>query len=275
MNAQLEKIKELLEEADFVLIGAGAGLSSAAGFEYGGLTFMRNFKYMHDLYGYRDMYSAGFHPFFSSEEKWGYWSKFIHLNRYQGVKPLYQRLMSLIREKDYFVLTTNVDHQFQLAGIDKARLFYTQGDYGLFQCSLPCHNKTYDNEETIRAMVGEMKDHKIPSRLIPTCPVCGKEMSMNLRSDDTFVEDEGWHKAAGRYMAFLERAKKGKTLLIELGVGFNTPGIIKYPFMRFVYENKATHYVVINKGNNVVPKEIEDRSILLDMDILKAIGELS
>ncbi len=274
MDERLKKVKTLLDDAEYVLVGAGAGLSSAAGFEYGGLTFMRNFKYMHDMYGYRDMYSAGFHPFRTSEERWGYWSKFIYLNRYQGVKRLYVDLMSLIKDKDYFVLTTNVDHQFQLAGVDKKRLFYTQGDYGLFQCSSPCHDKTYDNEAIVRKMVKEQVDHKIPTSLIPRCPICGEELSMNLRSDETFVEDEGWHKAASSYLDFLKRAKGKKVLLLELGVGFNTPGIIKYPFIRLAYENQNAHYVVINKGQNAVPKEVEGRSLLLDMDIKEAIEEL-
>lgn len=274
MKENLIKIKELINKSDAIILGAGAGLSTSAGFEYGGKTFLSNFKYMHDKYGYTDMYSAGFHPFENSEEKWGYWSKFIYLNRYQGVKPLYLELYELLKDKNYFILTTNVDHQFQLAGFDKNRLFYTQGDYGLFQCSKPCHNKTYDNEEMIKRMVNEQINHAIPSSLIPRCPICGEEMSTNLRSDDTFVEDEGWHKAASRYMHFLDINKNKNILFLELGVGFNTPGIIKYPFWQYVNNNKNAHLVSINLGEMYIPKEIKDRTILINEDIAKIIEQL-
>ncbi len=263
----IEKIKELIASSDKILIGAGAGLSAAAGFEYGGKTFMDNFAYMYNLYGYTDMYSAGFHPFDTNLEKWAYWAKFIKLNRYSGVKMLYKDLYKLVGAKDYFVLTTNVDHQFQLAGFDKKRLFYTQGDYGLFQCSVPCHNKTYDNEKIINEMVLKEKNHKIPENLVPRCPVCGKEMETNLRSDDNFVEDEGWRKALNNYQNYMKEAKNKKVLLFELGVGYNTPVIIKYPFWRFTKENKNAFYVSVNLDDDYVPTEIKERSISLNMNI--------
>lgn len=265
---EINKIKELINEADAIIIGAGAGLSTAAGFEYGGDYFLENFQDINQKYGYTDMYQAGFHPFKTSEEKWGYWCRFIYLQRYkEGAKPLYKKLYEMVKDKNYFVITTNVDHQFQLSGFSKERLFYTQGDYGLFQCSKPCHKKTYDNKQQIIEMLHSLKDGLIPSSLIPRCPVCGEEMTTNLRSDDKFVEDEGWIKAAQRYESFLNANKDKKVLFLELGVGYNTPSIIKYPFMSMTYNFKDAFYVCINKGFNRVPKEIEEKSIVLDVDI--------
>ena len=264
----IELAKNLIAEHEVIVLGAGAGLSAAAGMEYGGKYFLENFKEMHAKYGYTDMYSAGFHDFASSEERWGYWSKFIYLQRYkEGAKPLYKKLYELLKDKDYFILTTNVDHQFQLAGFDKKRLFYTQGDYGLFQCSKPCHKKTYDNKEEVLKMVEAQKGGFIPSSLIPRCPVCGEEMSTNLRSDDTFVEDEGWNKACLRYNDFIKTHKNKKILFLELGVGWNTPGIIKIPFMKMTLSFKDAFYLCINKGQNYLPKEIETKSLILDSDI--------
>lgn len=268
--SMIEKLKKLIDEAEVIIIGAGAGLSSAAGFEYGGEFFREHFPEMYKL-GYTDMYSAGFHHFDSSEEKWAYWAKQIFYTRYQGVKELYKNLFDVVKDKNYFVITTNVDHQFQLAGFDKNRLFYTQGDYGLFQCSAPCHNKTYDNEDVIHKMLKETKDNKIPSYLIPKCPICGKEMTTNLRCDDKFVEDDGWHKAAENYQKFLEDNKNKKILFLELGVGWNTPVIIKYPFIRMTHQFNKAYYVCINKGDNYVPDEIKSKSLIIDDDIKKII----
>ena len=266
----IEKLKKLIDEAEAVVIGAGAGLSNAAGFEYGGEFFKEHFPEMHKL-GYKDMYSAGFNHFDSSEEKWAYWAKHIFYTRYQGVKELYKDLLEVVKDKNYFVITTNVDHQFQLAGFDKNRLFYTQGDYGLFQCSTPCHNKTYDNEDFIHKMLKETKDNKIPSYLIPKCPICGKEMTTNLRCDDKFVEDDGWHKAAKNYQNFLEDNKNKKILFLELGVGWNTPVIIKYPFIRMTHQFNNAYYACINKGDNYVPDEIKSKSLIVNEDIKKLI----
>lgn len=268
MKLTKELLQTLINECDAIVIGAGAGLSQAAGFEYGGKTFIDNFKYMFDLYGYTDMYSAGFHNFDTLEEKWAYWSKMIYLNRYKyEAKPLYTRLFNLVKNKNYFVITTNVDHQFQLAGFDKKRLFYMQGDYGLFQCSNACHNKTYDNKKDILNMINNIKNNKIPSNLIPKCPICGSPMTTNLRCDDKFVEDEGWHKHKKRYMEFIKQNKNKNILFLELGVGYSTPVWIKYPFIKMTLDNKNAKYICIDKGYIMTPKEIENQTYVFNDDI--------
>ncbi len=265
---QISRLKEELQNAEAVVIGAGAGLSTSAGFEYDGARFSAHFADFEKKYGFHDMYAGGFYPYPTPEEFWAYWSRYILLNRYNAPpKPVYERLFSLVRGREYFVITTNVDHCFQRAGFAKERLFYTQGDYGLFQCSLPCHTATYDNETIVRRMAEEQKDMRVPSALVPRCPRCGRPMAMNLRSDDTFVEDEGWHAACGRYQNFLSAHKKGRVLYLELGVGGNTPVIIKYPFWRLVAANKNAVYACINLGEAYAPKEIAGRSILIDADI--------
>lgn len=272
MKSIKEQLKDWINDAEAIVIGAGSGLSTAAGFKYDGSRFFEHFKYMNDLYGYTDMYTAGFHPFQTQEAYYGYWSKIIYINRYlQEENALYQKLYQLFKDKNYFVITTNVDHQFQLAGFDKKRLFYTQGDYGLFQCSKPCHNQTYDNKEQILNMVHHIVDHKIPTSLIPRCPKCNSIMIPNLRCDETFVEDEGWHLAKERYLSFIKKNKDKKILFLELGVGLNTPGIIKYPFMQMTYQFPYAKYICINKEFNQVAKEIKDRSIILNEDIQKLI----
>ncbi len=270
----IQKLKKALAECDAVVIGAGAGLSTSAGFVYGGERFEKYFSDFGKKYGFKDMYSGGFYPYQTKEEFWAYWSRYIFVNRYTDApKPVYDELFDLLKEKDYFVITTNVDHCFQKAGFDKKRLFYTQGDYGLFQCSVPCHDKTYENEEIIRRMVKEQRNMHIPTELIPKCPVCGEPMTMNLRSDDTFVEDEGWHEAAARYENFL-RTRKGKVLFLELGVGYNTPVIIKYPFWQMTAKDPDATYACINYGEAVTPEEIADSSICIDGDIGEAIEKL-
>lgn len=258
------------------MIGAGSGLSASAGFTYSGARFQQHFGDFQAKYGIQDMYSGGFYPFQTLEEYWAWWSRHIYWNRYvDAPKPVYSDLLSLVREKDYFVLTTNVDHQFQKAGFDKKRLFYTQGDYGLWQCSKPCHNKTYDNEETVRRMVAEQRDLRIPSELIPYCPVCGRPMTMNLRSDNTFVEDEGWHQAASRYVDFLRRHQDLRTLYLELGVGGNTPGIIKYPFWKLTADHPDSCYVCLNLDDAFVPRALEARSICIARDIGEILRDLA
>lgn len=265
-------IKEIIDEYDNIVIGAGAGLSSASGFQYGGKTFMDNFYYMYQKYGYQDMYSAGFHDFSSLEEFWGFWAKYIYLNRYEsGPKELYKRLFELVKNKNYFVITTNVDHQFQLSGFDKKRLFYMQGDYGLLQCSNKCHNKTYDNKDLIYKMLKETKDNKIPSYLVPKCPICGSPMTTNLRCDEYFVEDDGWFRAKERYVNYLNKYKDKKILFLELGVGYSTPVWIKYPFIKMTYNNKDAKYIVIDTGYQEIPKEIENQTIFINDDINKII----
>ena len=269
------RLKHELDTADAVIIGAGAGLSTSAGFTYTGERFEQYFGDFIQKYGFRDMYSGGFYPFETLEEHWAYWSRYIYINRYmEAPKPVYEDLLKLVQDKDYFVLTTNVDHCFQKAGFDKQRLFYTQGDYGLWQCSKPCHQKTYDNEEIVKKMLAEQKDMKVPSELVPHCPVCGAPMSMNLRADMTFVEDEGWHKAAHRYEDFLRHHEGQHILYLELGVGGNTPVIIKYPFWRMTYQNSKATYVCVNLSEAYCPREIQKQAICIEGDIGKVLNML-
>lgn len=271
----MERLKAAFADADAVVIGAGAGLSTSAGLTYSGERFQQNFGDFIEKYGIQDMYSGGFYPFQTLEEYWAWWSRHIMVNRYgKAPKPVYDDLLALVRDKDYFVLTTNVDHQFQLAGFDQKRLFYTQGDYGLWQCGKPCHQATYDNEEIVRRMAAEQRDMKIPTELIPRCPQCGRPMTMNLRCDDTFVQDEGWYQAASRCEDFLRRHKRGKVLFLELGVGANTPVIIKYPFWQYTHENPDAVYACVNLGEAFAPGEIGERSICIDADIGSVVSRL-
>ncbi|MCD7775367.1 MAG: Sir2 silent information regulator family NAD-dependent deacetylase [Clostridiales bacterium] len=274
-SEQINKLKNETETADAIIIGAGAGLSASAGLSYSGQRFERYFSDFRKKYGITDMYSGGFYPFQTPEEYWAWWSRHILVNRYDtdAGKP-YSDLLKLVKDKDYFVLTTNVDHQFQKAGFDKKRLFYTQGDYGLWQCSVPCHGKTYDNEETVREMTEKQSSMKIPSELIPKCPVCGKPMTMNLRCDDKFVQDEGWYAAANRYEDFIRRHKNLHVLFLELGVGGNTPVIIKYPFWKMTAENPRGFYACVNFGEAACPVEIADRAVCINEDIGKTIEDL-
>lgn len=267
-SAQKTELKTALEHADAVVIGAGAGLSTAAGLTYGGERFLAHFADFREAYGIPDMYSGGFYPFGTQEEYWAWWSRQIYCNRYvDPPKPVYRKLFDLVKNKEYFVLTTNVDHCFQKAGFDKKRLFYTQGDYGLFQCSVPCHEKTYDNEAQVRRMVAEQHGMRIPSALIPRCPVCGKPMAPNLRCDGTFVQDKGWFAARARYDGFLRAHRSDCVLYLELGVGNNTPGIIKYPFWAMTARNPNATYACVNLDAAVCPEEIKPRALLFSADI--------
>ena len=268
ISDNIEKLKEKIRTADAVVIGAGAGLSTAAGFTYSGERFEKYFSDFRKKYGIEDMYSGGFYPYETPEEHWAYWSRYIYINRYMDApKPVYDDLLKLVANKDYFVITTNVDHCFQKAGFDKKRLFYTQGDYGLFQCSEPCCQETFDNKDIIFEMLKQQKDMKIPTELLPVCPHCGKPLTMNLRSDDKFVEDEGWHHAAERYENFLRTRANEKILFLELGVGYNTPVIIKYPFWQMTAKNPNATYACINKGQAICPQEIERQSICVNAGI--------
>ena len=272
---QAEKLRSALQDADAVVVGAGAGLSTSAGFVYNGERFQQYFCDFASKYGFSDMYSGGFYPYATLEEYWAYWSRYIWVNRYMNApKPVYEDLLALVKDKDYFVITTNVDHQFQKAGFDKHRLFYTQGDYGLFQCSQPCCQKTYDNEEIVRQMVEQQRNMRVPSELVPRCPVCGRPMTMNLRSDDTFVENEGWHRAAERYSEFLRRHKGLKTLFLDLGTGMNTPTIVKFSFWRMANEWPDAAYACINLGEAYAPKEIEAKSICINADIGSVLNQI-
>lgn len=276
-----------------MVIGAGAGLSASAGFVYTGERFEKYFRDFAERYRFTDMYSGGFYPFKTLEEHWAYWSRYICINRYMNPpKPVYDRLYDLVKDKDYFVLTTNVDHCFQKADFDKRRLFYTQGDYGLFQCSEPCHTATYENEDIIRKMVeaqgyvigedgmlllpeGVTPKMTVPSELIPYCPKCGKPMTMNLRADSSFVEDEGWHRASARYGDFLRKHQNRKVLFLEAAVGYNTPGIVKYSFWRMTYQWKDAVYACLNAGEAFAPDEIKDKSICINGDIGEILSQLS
>ena len=250
-------------------------MSTSAGFTYSGERFRMYFSDFEKKYGFHDMYSGGFYPYASLEEYWAYWSRYIYVNRYMDApKPVYETLLELIKEKDYFVLTTNVDHCFQKSGFEKKRLFYTQGDYGLFQCSEPCCQETWENEEIIDRMVREQSDMRVPAGLVPHCPHCGRPMTMNLRADDSFVQDEGWYRAAERYQDFLRRHAHGRILYLELGVGYNTPGIIKYPFWQETYRNPEAFYVCLNLGDAAAPGEIAERSLCIDGDIGEILEEL-
>ena len=272
----MERLKAALQDCDAVVIGAGSGLSTAAGFTYTGERFEKYFSDFAQKYGIQDMYSGGFYPFPTQEEFWAYWSRYIYINRYQDApKPVYDDLLKLVQDKDYFVITTNVDHCFQKAGFDKKRLFYTQGDYGLFQCSEPCCQETFENEAMIREMVKRQEDMKVPTELLPVCPHCGKPLTMNLRSDDKFVEDEGWHRAAERYENFLRTHAGQKILFLELGVGYNTPVIIKYPFWQMTAKNPNAIYACINQGQAACPQEIGKQSICIDADIGQVLQNLS
>ena len=268
ISDNIEKLKEKIRTADAVVIGAGAGLSTAAGFTYSGERFEKYFSDFRKKYGIEDMYSGGFYPYETPEEHWAYWSRYIYINRYMDApKPVYDDLLKLVANKDYFVIITNVDHCFQKAGFDKKRLFYTQGDYGLFQCSEPCCQETFDNKDIIFEMLKQQNDMKIPTELLPVCPHCGKPLTINLRSDDKFVEDKGWHHAAERYENFLRTRAGGKILFLELGVGYNTPVIIKYPFWQMTAKNPNATYACINKGQTICPQEIERQSICVNAGI--------
>lgn len=274
-STQVDKLRDALATADAVVVGAGAGLSTAAGYTYSGPRFSRLFGDFAARYGFSDMYSGGFYPYDTLEEHWAFWSRYVMCNRYEPIPGrVYQQLLDLLRDRNYFVLTTNVDHCFQRAGFDKQRLFYTQGDYGLFQCSRPCCQETWDNEDVIRAMVDQQNDLRIPSELVPHCPHCGAPATMNLRSDGTFVEDEGWHKAAARYSEFLRRHEGMRTLYLEIGVGGNTPGIIKYPFWQMTAANPHATYACVNLGEAYAPRELERQSILIDAGANEVIARL-
>ena len=295
----IERLREALEEAQTVVVGVGAGLSASAGLVYDGERFEKYFQDFAEKYGIQDMYAGGFYPYATWEEYWGWWSRAIWINRYvKPPKPVYEELLGLLQGKDYFVITTNVDHQLQKAGFDKERIFYTQGDYGLWQCGKPCHKRTYDNKGKVVKMlysqgftIGSQGELEVPtgeegqpdfsllemsvtSDLVPLCPVCGEPMTMNLRADDTFVEDEGWHRHAELYERYLEEHRDSKTLFLELGVGGNTPVIIKSPFLRMTQEWPDATYACINAGEAFAPAEVKDAAICINADIGEVLGQL-
>ena len=274
-NKRISEVKNLISKADYVLIGAGSGLSTAAGLEYFGESFEKNFKEFIEKYNFPDLYSASFYDFNIQEEKWAFFAKMIFLNRFNKEPlKLYQEIYSLIKEKDYFVITTNVDGQFEKAGFEKERVFETQGDYAYLQCENACHNKLYYNYDLVNEWLKNTKDCKIPSNLVPKCPVCGGNMEMNLRKDANFVQDENWYKQDKRYGEFLNKSQDNNLLLLEIGVGFNTPGIIRFPFEQMVYNNINTNLVRINKDYAFTNKEIENKTILFDEDVNTIIEDL-
>ena len=274
-SAPVDRLRQELETAQAIVLGAGAGLSAAAGLSYSGERFARHFSDFERRYGFHDMYSGGFYPYGTPEEYWAYWSRHILVNRYlPGQTELYRKLLRLVQGREYFVLTTNVDHQFRLAGFEKERLFYTQGDYGLFQCSRPCCQETYCNEAAVRQMALEQRDLRIPAELLPRCPVCGAGMTVNLRCDHRFVEDAGWHRAAERCEDFLRRHEGEHILYLELGVGYNTPVIIKYPFWQRTAENPRAVYACVNLSDAACPRAIAGRSLCIEGDIAALLNAL-
>ncbi len=275
-NEKITQLKYELKNADAIVIGAGAGLSASAGFTYHGERFKKYFSDFEEKYGFHDMYLGGFYPYQTLEEYWAYWSRYIYVNRYMNTpKSTYQDLFNIVKNKNYFVITTNVDHCFQKSGFDKKRIFYTQGDYGLFQCSEPCCNKTFENKDMIIDMIEHQHNMKIPYNMIPKCPYCGKPLTMNLRADDKFVQEEGWYNAAERYQNFLQQQQNKHILYLELGVGYNTPIIIKYPFWQMTVKNTKAIYACVNYGEASCPHNIEKQSICINNDISKILKELN
>ena len=271
---RLQNAKQAINNADYILIGAGAGLSTAGGLEYSGESFQKDYKEFIEKYHFEDLYTASFYPFSSQEEKWAFWAKLIKLNRFREPLKLYQELLAFVKDKNYFVITTNVDGQFETAGFDTEKIFAVQGDYRFLQCENACHNQLYDNQEMVEEWLKHTKDCKIPSYLVAKCPVCGGNMEMNLRKDANFVQDENWYKQAKRYEEFLDNAEDKKLLLLEIGVGFNTPGIIRFPFVQMVYNNITANLVRINKDYAFVNKEIENKTILFNENTNKIIKDL-
>lgn len=273
-NSRILKAKQVIQNADYILIGAGAGLSTAAGLEYSGECFEKNYKEFIEKYNFQDLYSATFYPFRTMEEKWAFWAKLIKLNRFNNPLKLYQELLELVKDKEHFVITTNADGQFEIAGFEKDKIFAVQGDYSLLQCENGCHNKLYNNKEMVEDWLEFTEDCEIPEDLVPTCPVCGKDMEMNLRKDANFVQDENWYKQSKNYEDFLDRTKNKNVVLLEIGVGFNTPGIIRFPFEQMIYNNLKTTLIRINKDYPQAMLEIKNKTISFNEDTNKIIEDL-
>ena len=275
-NSRIIQAKQAIKQADYIIIGAGAGLSTAAGLEYSGEKFEKDFKEFIEKYHFDNLYSASFYEFKTQEEKWAFFSKMIKLNRYNE-KPLklYQELYEIVKNKEYFVLSTNVDGQFYNSGFDKDKVFEVQGDYSYLQCENACHNKLYNNRDLVEQWLQNTKDCKIPSKLVMKCPVCGCNMDMNLRKDANFVQDSNWYKASKRYEDFLDKIKNKNVVLLEIGVGFNTPGIIRFPFEQITANNEKTTLIRINKDYPLPMLEIRNRTISFDEDTNKIIEDLN
>lgn len=273
-NIRLQNAKQAINHADYILIGTGAGLSTAAGLEYGGERFQRDYREFIEKYHFEDLYTASFYPFSSQEEKWAFWARLIKLNRFGEPLKLYQELLELVKDKKYFVITTNVDGQFETAGFDKEKIFAVQGDYRYLQCENACHNKLYDNKEMVEEWIKHTENLKILKQLVPKCPVCGGNMEMNLRKDANFVQDENWYKQAQKYDEFLDRIEDKNVVLLEIGVGFNTPGIIRFPFEQMTYQHLKTTFIRMNKDYPMVRQEIENKTISFDEDVNKVLNDL-
>lgn len=271
---RINKMKQLLKEADCILIGAGSGLSTAAGLKYSGENFQKNYKEFMQKYHFEDLYSASFYEFKTQEEKWAFFSKMILLNRYNKPLTLYKELYDIVKDKNYFVITTNVDGQFEISGFDKEKIFAVQGDYKYLQCENACHNKLYDNSEIVKKWTANMKECKIPSELVMKCPVCGGNMDMNLRKDDKFVQDENWYKQLKAYKDFLKEMKNKNVVLLEIGVGFNTPGIIRFPFEKMTMENSKTRLIRINKNYLKCFLDIADKAITFTEEVKQILDDL-
>ena len=274
-NLRILEAKEALKKADAIIIGAGSGLSTAAGLEYSGEKFEKNFKEFIKKYNFQDLYSASFYPFKTQEEKWAFWAKLIKLNRLNKPLELYKKLLDFVKNKEYFVITTNVDGQFEIAGFKKEKIFAVQGDYEFIQCENACHNKLYNNKELVRKWLENTKDCKIPSTLVPKCPICGKNMEMNLRKDANFVQDNNWYKQSENYEKFLNNNQNKKLVLLEIGVGFNTPGIIRFPFEQMTYNNLKTTLIRINKDYSQTILEIKNKTISFEENIEQIIEDLN
>lgn len=272
---QIANAAKAIKTAQYILIGAGAGLSAAAGLTYGGRRFTDNFPEFIEKYGMTDMYSAGFYPFPSEEARWGYWSKHVYLNRIAPeALPLYKKLYELVKDKDYFVLTTNADHQFYKADFGEDKIFATQGDYGLIQCIRGCHQKTYDDIGMMNQMHQARKNCLIPSYMVPKCPVCGGPMNMNLRCDQYFVEDDAWHRAEYRFGEFLGKCQNEKTVLLELGIGFNSPAIVRFPFEKLARTKKNLSLIRLNLNEAIVPEGLGNRAIGINADLERSISDI-
>lgn len=265
---KIEKIKKLINEADYILIGAGSGLSTSAGIEYSGKRFEDNFKDFIEKYHFKDMYTSGFYDFNSQEEKWAYWARHMYLNDIgMHATDLYKKILKLVNSKEYFIITTNVDDQFYKAGFAKDKIFATQGSYAYIQCSEACHNKIYNAADMVKKMLKETKECKIPTYLIPKCPVCGKNMDVHLRKDAYFVQDADWYEQDEKYGKFLDNTKNKKVVLLEFGVGFNTPGIIRFPFEQMIYQNNNWKLIRFNTANPMTFLDIDDRTVKIEEDI--------